>query len=105
MDCAFDQSNRGVKAISLKTFKIPTQDKKPKPLLKKQDTRVKLTKQTLTDDPLKLERPKMPSELYFMYDDGKAISGKEEAKIKCEFPRHPGTELVPDRTRPTEYQR
>ena len=60
------------------------QDKKPKPLLKKQDTRVKLTRQTLADDPLKLERPKMPSELYFLYDDGKAISGKEEATIKCE---------------------
>ena len=69
---------------------------KPKSLLKKQDTRVKLTKQTLTDDPLKLERPKMPSELYFMYDDGKAISGKEEAKIKCEFFKYPGTKRVPE---------
>ena len=54
-------------------------------MLKKQDTRVKLTRQTLADDPLQLDRPKMPSELYFMYDDGKAISGKEEATIKCEF--------------------
>ena len=80
----------------MKTCKITTQDKKPKPLLKKQDTRVKLTKQTLTDDPLKLERPKMPSELYFMYDDGKAISGKEEAKIKCAFSREPGTDREPE---------
>ena len=55
-----------------------------------------MTKQTLTDDPLKLERPKMPSELYFMYDDGKAISGKEEAKIKCEFSKYPGTERIPE---------
>ena len=44
-----------------------------------------MTRQTLADDPLKLDRPKMPSELYFMYDDGKAISGKEEARIKCAF--------------------